>query len=159
MAGFRLFPSRSKDLVPRVLVAIAMIETANWVIDASARGAKSRIKKLRPPSWWVPSNSAYSIRYVNTDSWCPAWTALYFFGGSYKQVGSLASKPKRDLLMLDFFELETISFPPEGSTLTPAHHYSEFRFKIYAPTAFRFFRHLFGIQPDFFMVRLFFFYL
>lgn len=70
----------------------------------------------------------------------------------FTQVGSLASKPKRDLLMLDFFELETISFPPEGSTLTPAHHYSEFRFKIYAPTAFRFFRHLFGIQPDFFMV-------
>lgn len=69
------------------------------------------------------------------------------------QVGSLASKPKRDLLMLDFFELETISFPPEGSTLTPAHHYSEFRFKIYAPTAFRFFRHLFGIQPDDFMVK------
>lgn len=56
--------------------------------------------------------------------------------------------------MLDFFELETISFPPEGSTLTPAHHYSEFRFKIYAPTAFRFFRHLFGIQPDDFMVSI-----
>lgn len=68
------------------------------------------------------------------------------------QVGSLASKPKRDLLMMDFWELETISFPPEGSTLTPAHHYSEFRFKIYAPIAFRYFRDLFGIQPDDFMV-------
>lgn len=70
------------------------------------------------------------------------------------QVGSLASKPKRDLLMMDFWELETILFPPEGSTLTPAHHYSEFRFKIYAPIAFRYFRDLFGIQPDDFMVSV-----
>ncbi len=54
--------------------------------------------------------------------------------------------------MMDFWELETISFPPEGSSLTPAHHYSEFRFKIYAPIAFRYFRDLFGIQPDDFMV-------
>jgi hypothetical protein len=69
-----------------------------------------------------------------------------------QQVGSLASKPKRDLLMMDFWEMETISFPPEGSSMTPAHHYSEFRFKIYAPIAFRYFRDLFGIQPDDFMV-------
>lgn len=74
------------------------------------------------------------------------------FVGVDTQVGSLASKPKRDLLMNDFWELETISFPPEGSSLTPAHHYSEFRFKIYAPIAFRYFRGLFGIQPDDFMV-------
>jgi hypothetical protein len=67
-------------------------------------------------------------------------------------VGSLASKPKRDLLMMDFWEMETISFPPEGSSMTPAHHFSEFRFKIYAPIAFRYFRDLFGIQPDDFMV-------
>lgn len=71
-----------------------------------------------------------------------------------QQVGSLASKPKRDLLMMDFWEMETISFPPEGSSMTPAHHYSEFRFKIYAPIAFRYFRDLFGIQPDDFMVRI-----
>lgn len=53
---------------------------------------------------------------------------------------------------MDFWEMETISFPPEGSSMTPAHHYSEFRFKIYAPIAFRYFRDLFGIQPDDFMV-------
>lgn len=64
----------------------------------------------------------------------------------------MASKPKRDLLMMDFWEMETISFPPDGSSMTPAHHYSEFRFKIYAPIAFRYFRDLFGIQPDDFMV-------
>lgn len=55
--------------------------------------------------------------------------------------------------MMDFWEIETISFPPEGSSMTPAHHFSEFRFKIYAPIAFRYFRDLFGIQPDDFMVK------
>lgn len=74
--------------------------------------------------------------------------------GIQHTVGSLASKPRRDLLMMDFWELETISFPPEGSSMTPAHHFSEFKFKIYAPIAFRYFRDLFGIQPDDFMVSL-----
>lgn len=71
-----------------------------------------------------------------------------------QQVGSLASKAKRDLLMMDFYEMETITFPPDGSSITPAHHYSEFKFKIYAPIAFRYFRDLFGIQPDDFMVSV-----
>uniref|UniRef100_A0A1B0AM27 PIPK domain-containing protein n=1 Tax=Glossina palpalis gambiensis TaxID=67801 RepID=A0A1B0AM27_9MUSC len=74
--------------------------------------------------------------------------------GIQHTVGSLASKPKRDLLMMDFWEVESITFPPEGSSLTPAHHYSEFRYKIYAPIAFRYFRDLFGIQPDDFMVSI-----
>uniref|UniRef100_T1GU46 PIPK domain-containing protein n=1 Tax=Megaselia scalaris TaxID=36166 RepID=T1GU46_MEGSC len=74
--------------------------------------------------------------------------------GIQHTVGSLASKPKRDLLMMDFCEIESISFPPEGSTLTPAHHFSEFRFKIYAPIAFRYFRDLFGIEPDDFMMSM-----
>ncbi|XP_075168641.1 phosphatidylinositol 4-phosphate 5-kinase 59B isoform X2 [Haematobia irritans] len=74
--------------------------------------------------------------------------------GIQHTVGSLASKPKRDLLMMDFWEIESIVFPPEGSSLTPAHHYSEFRYKIYAPIAFRYFRDLFGIQPDDFMMSM-----
>ncbi|KAL9913919.1 phosphatidylinositol 4-phosphate 5-kinase type-1 alpha isoform X6 [Glossina fuscipes] len=74
--------------------------------------------------------------------------------GIQHTVGSLASKPKRDLLMMDFWEVESITFPPEGSSLTPAHHYSEFRYKIYAPIAFRYFRDLFGIQPDDFMMSM-----
>lgn len=56
--------------------------------------------------------------------------------------------------MMDFWEIESIVFPPEGSSLTPAHHYSEFRYKIYAPIAFRYFRDLFGIQPDDFMMSM-----
>lgn len=43
----------------------------------------------------------------------------------------------------------------EGSNLTPAHHYGDFRFKTYAPIAFRYFREMFGIRPDDYMVFLF----
>lgn len=41
----------------------------------------------------------------------------------------------------------------EGSNLTPAHHYGDFRFKTYAPIAFRYFREMFGIRPDDYMVN------
>ncbi|ALC41524.1 sktl [Drosophila busckii] len=74
--------------------------------------------------------------------------------GIQHTVGSLASKPKRDLLMNDFWEMETIAFPPDGSSLTPAHHYSDFRFKVYAPIAFRYFRDLFHIEPDDFLLSM-----
>uniref|UniRef100_A0A1B6IRH5 PIPK domain-containing protein n=1 Tax=Homalodisca liturata TaxID=320908 RepID=A0A1B6IRH5_9HEMI len=67
-------------------------------------------------------------------------------------VGGLASKPERDLLMQDFMTVETTTFAASGSSHTPAHHYSQFVFKTYAPIAFRYFRDLFGIQPDDFLV-------
>ena len=41
-----------------------------------------------------------------------------------------------------------------GSNLTPAHRVGEFRFKTYAPVAFRYFRELFGIQTDDFLVSI-----
>ena len=69
-------------------------------------------------------------------------------------VGSLASRPERDLLIKDFTQLETVPFTNAGSSYTPAHHYSDFRFKIYAPLAFRYFRDLFGIKPDDFLLSL-----
>ncbi|XP_046648869.1 phosphatidylinositol 4-phosphate 5-kinase type-1 alpha-like isoform X10 [Daphnia pulicaria] len=69
-------------------------------------------------------------------------------------VGGLASKPERDLLMQDFMTIETTNFYSQGSQLTPAHHYSDFRFKSFAPIAFRYFRDLFGIQPDDFLLSL-----
>lgn len=72
--------------------------------------------------------------------------------GIQHAVGGLASKPERDLLMQDFMTVETTNFPSDGSSHTPAHHYSEFRFRTYAPIAFRYFRDLFGIQPDDFLV-------
>ncbi|KAG5884964.1 hypothetical protein JTB14_000358 [Gonioctena quinquepunctata] len=74
--------------------------------------------------------------------------------GIQHAVGGLASKPERDLLMQDFMTVETTNFPSEGSNHTPAHHFSEFKFKNYAPIAFRYFRDLFGIQPDDFLMSL-----
>ena len=111
-------------------------------------------------------------------------------------VGNLSSKPERDVLMQDFYVVESIFFPrcvcvclsflfgeyhmanfysfpnmdvtqvivisllprllpSEGSNLTPAHHYPDFRFKTYAPVAFRYFRELFGIRPDDYLVSQF----
>ncbi|KAL5020330.1 hypothetical protein ScPMuIL_003222 [Solemya velum] len=74
--------------------------------------------------------------------------------GIGQSIGSLTSKPERDVLMQDFAVVESVFFPSEGSNLTPAHHCSDFRFKTYAPVAFRYFRDLFGIQPDDFMLSL-----
>ncbi|XP_067886658.1 phosphatidylinositol-4-phosphate 5-kinase, type I, beta a isoform X3 [Heterodontus francisci] len=42
----------------------------------------------------------------------------------------------------------------EGSNLTPAHRYPDFRFKTYAPLAFRYFRELFHIKPDDYLYSL-----
>nr|XP_020471870.1 phosphatidylinositol 4-phosphate 5-kinase type-1 gamma-like [Monopterus albus] len=69
-------------------------------------------------------------------------------------VGNLSSKPERDVLMQDFYVVESIFFPNEGSNLTPAHHFPDFRFKTYAPVAFRYFRELFGIRPDDYLYSL-----
>ncbi|XP_071787884.1 phosphatidylinositol 4-phosphate 5-kinase type-1 alpha-like isoform X2 [Asterias amurensis] len=69
-------------------------------------------------------------------------------------VGSLSAKPERDVLLQDFAVVESIFFPSEGSNITPAHSYPDFRFKTYAPIAFRYFRELFGIQPDDFLISL-----
>uniref|UniRef100_A0A1A7WF16 Phosphatidylinositol-4-phosphate 5-kinase, type I, alpha, b n=1 Tax=Iconisemion striatum TaxID=60296 RepID=A0A1A7WF16_9TELE len=69
-------------------------------------------------------------------------------------VGSLSQKAERDVLMQDFVVVESIFFPSEGSNLTPAHHYSDFRFKTYAPIAFRYFREMFGIRPDDYLYSL-----
>lgn len=74
--------------------------------------------------------------------------------GIGQSIGGLAAKAERDVLMQDFAVVEVVFFPSEGSNLTPAHHCSDFRFKTYAPVAFRYFRDLFGIQPEDFMVSL-----
>ncbi|MFH4978877.1 hypothetical protein AB6A40_005586 [Gnathostoma spinigerum] len=66
--------------------------------------------------------------------------------GIANSIGSLASKPKRDLLLQDFDVIESVAFPPNGSQLTPSHAYGDFRFQTYAPVAFRTFRDLFSIK-------------
>lgn len=67
-------------------------------------------------------------------------------------MASLASKPERDLLIQDFAMIETTNLVKEGTKTTPAHHYSDFKFKSYAPVAFRYFRDLFGIRPEDFLL-------
>ncbi|XP_041042392.1 phosphatidylinositol 4-phosphate 5-kinase type-1 beta-like isoform X2 [Carcharodon carcharias] len=69
-------------------------------------------------------------------------------------VGNLTSKPGRDVLMQDFYVVESVFLPSEGSNLTPAHRYPDFRFKTYAPLAFRYFRELFHIKPDDYLYSL-----
>uniref|UniRef100_UPI00398E9C8F phosphatidylinositol-4-phosphate 5-kinase, type I, beta a isoform X1 n=2 Tax=Pristiophorus japonicus TaxID=55135 RepID=UPI00398E9C8F len=69
-------------------------------------------------------------------------------------VGNLTSKPGRDVLMQDFYVVESVFLPSEGSNLTPAHRYPDFRFKTYAPLAFRYFRELFHIRPDDYLFSL-----
>lgn len=51
------------------------------------------------------------------------------------------------------FFTDFVLLSSEGSNLTPAHHFPDFRFKTYAPVAFRYFRELFGIRPDDYLVR------
>ncbi|XP_078251647.1 phosphatidylinositol 4-phosphate 5-kinase type-1 beta-like isoform X4 [Rhinoraja longicauda] len=69
-------------------------------------------------------------------------------------VGNLTSIPERDVLMQDFYVVESVFLPSEGSNLTPAHRYPDFRFKTYAPLAFRYFRELFHIKPDDYLYSL-----
>uniref|UniRef100_A0A663N6W2 Phosphatidylinositol-4-phosphate 5-kinase type 1 alpha n=1 Tax=Athene cunicularia TaxID=194338 RepID=A0A663N6W2_ATHCN len=90
---------------------------------------------------------------------CPIQTTSSALKGAIQlgithTVGSLSTKPERDVLMQDFYVVESIFFPSEGSNLTPAHHYNDFRFKTYAPVAFRYFRELFGIRPDDYLYSL-----
>ncbi|XP_066918861.1 phosphatidylinositol 4-phosphate 5-kinase type-1 beta-like [Clytia hemisphaerica] len=69
-------------------------------------------------------------------------------------VGRLSAKPERDVLMQDFYFVEKVWFPSDGSRETPSHKFDNFRFKCYAPAAFRYFRDLFGIEPSDFLISL-----
>jgi len=69
-------------------------------------------------------------------------------------IGALANHDDRDLLMQDFMTVETTHFPKNGSQQTPAHSFSEYTFRTYAPLAFRYFLNLFGIQREDFLVSL-----
>jgi len=74
--------------------------------------------------------------------------------GIHCGVGGLAKYPERDLLMQDFMTVETTQFPKQGSQQTPGHAYSDYTFKTYAPVAFRYFKDLFGIPRDEFLVSI-----
>jgi 1-phosphatidylinositol-4-phosphate 5-kinase len=74
--------------------------------------------------------------------------------GIANSLGRLGQRGERDLLLQDFGVVETVYFPSEGSDKTPSHSYGDFRFKAYAPIGFRYFRTLFGINPEDFLVSL-----
>ncbi|XP_065063999.1 phosphatidylinositol 4-phosphate 5-kinase type-1 alpha-like isoform X2 [Rhopilema esculentum] len=69
-------------------------------------------------------------------------------------VGRLTAKQERDILMQDFSFVEKVWFPCAGSRETPSHRFNDFKFKSYAPSAFRYFRDLFGMQPSDFLMAL-----
>ena len=57
----------------------------------------------------------------------------------------------RDVLLQDFEVIEQISFPQTGTTQTPEHRFEDFKFKSYAPLAFRYFRDIFDISTEDFL--------
>ena len=61
---------------------------------------------------------------------------------------SRSNVPERDVLMKDFVDIQITDFPSKGTNTMPAHKNSDFKFKTYAPNAFRYFRELFGIPTD-----------
>ncbi|CAD5207355.1 unnamed protein product [Bursaphelenchus okinawaensis] len=74
--------------------------------------------------------------------------------GISNSIGSLAHRKMRDILVQDFDLVEMVAFPSEGSATTPSHNYGDFRFKTFAPLAFRYFRDIFHIQAADFLNSL-----
>lgn len=60
----------------------------------------------------------------------------------------------RDLLMQDFQIIEIIQFPKFGSASTPAHDFSDFKLKVFAPYGFRYIRRKFNVNEVDFMHAL-----
>lgn len=142
-------PGRTASALKNALSQAANIGVASLNAAGSDDGARLADKEKKLGHRRVGEGGEITYKKIQTSTIMGSIQL-----GIQHTVGSLASKPKRDLLMMDFCEIESISFPPEGSTLTPAHHFTEFRFKIYAPIAFRYFRDLFGIEPDDFMMSM-----
>lgn len=92
---------------------------------------------------------------------CPAWEShVTFWVGYLGALGlGLGGQAGCRWGKGAYTGLGTSQSPPcflcsEGSNLTPAHHFQDFRFKTYAPVAFRYFRELFGIRPDDYLVSV-----
>jgi len=69
-------------------------------------------------------------------------------------VGGLETTPAIDVLYQDFGKIEIVHFPKEGHSApkpTPAHRFSDFVFRSYAPVPFRHFREKFNIRPEDFL--------
>jgi len=69
-------------------------------------------------------------------------------------AGCQASQPHRDILIPDFYIIESTAFPKLGGLTTPGHSFNAFTFSAFAPLVFRHFRDLFRVPPDEFLVSL-----
>lgn len=110
----------------------------------------------RPPPlpWKGPSNLELDTPWATSAPspremcWCKTftWSKASSSRGVFSQTDAFSCADHFYLTNLPSF------LHSEGSNLTPAHHYPDFRFKTYAPVAFRYFRELFGIRPDDYLV-------
>lgn len=115
--------------------------SADQQIATTASGGEEEFEKQKLGHRRIDRQGEVSYKRVPTNALMGAIQL-----GIANSIGSLASKPKRDLLLQDFDVIETVVFPPNGSQLTPSHGYGDFRFQTYAPVAFRTFRDLFSIK-------------
>eukprot|EP00042_Codosiga_hollandica_P057863 m.863316 g.863316 ORF g.863316 m.863316 type:complete len:863 (-) comp59701_c0_seq1:1664-4252(-) len=74
--------------------------------------------------------------------------------GIRDSISRMLSRKKRDLLHTDFMEVEAVSYPREGSSITQPHTLDSFKFYSYAPTVFRYFQQRFSIKPEDFLVSM-----
>eukprot|EP00055_Hartaetosiga_balthica_P002200 m.3056 g.3056 ORF g.3056 m.3056 type:complete len:852 (-) comp2011_c0_seq1:142-2697(-) len=74
--------------------------------------------------------------------------------GVRQSIGWTVRKKKRDLLMVDFSEIQSMYYPKEGTNETPPHRYQNFKFYAYAPKAFRHFRDMYGIDTRDFLISM-----
>ena len=87
--------------------------------------------------WWGMSVLHLPALYTNKCATLQIGTSQIMGSiqlGIHQAVGSLASIPELDVLIQDFYVVETICFPPNGSETTPAHPYSDYRL-VLAPYA------------------------
>lgn len=103
-----------------------------------------------PSSWASATPSATWAPNLRGTCWCrtSTWWRAFSSPGAFEPVVTHSVSHPSFLILICF-----LSPNSEGSNLTPAHHFSDFRFKTYAPVAFRYFRELFGIRPDDYLVR------
>eukprot|EP01147_Barroeca_monosierra_P007148 gene7148-464_t len=74
--------------------------------------------------------------------------------GMRQAIGYTMQKKKRDILMQDFEEVESLYYPKEGTTTTPPHKFENFKFYTYAPRAYRHFREIFNIDTADFLLSM-----
>jgi 1-phosphatidylinositol-4-phosphate 5-kinase len=119
-------------------------------INAGRKGSKASKYDQKIGHWRVDGTGQVTYKKRPTSELMEAIQI-----GIGHSIGGLCAKPMRDLLYEDFHVVETVVFPRYGSTYTPAHHCSsDFRFRTFAPVAFRYFRELFKIKADDFLYSL-----